>query len=70
LDLLHSWQDKTIWTVLYLSLLVIEPWRELFKTKNWLNLTKKSQVELISTFMGCWIAAFVLPLDWQKEYQV
>jgi hypothetical protein len=58
--------DKTILTSLFLSVLLIEPLIRLFRRLG----TTTEIIQVVGTLTGAWIGAFLLPLDWQKAYQV
>lgn len=53
------WVDKTLLLVAYLTLLTGD-----------VDLSDSTTLDsFLWTFMGCWIGSFLLPLDWQKDYQ-
>jgi hypothetical protein len=51
---------------MYLAVVLLDQIPHLFELKS---ADIKSQVLVGSTLMGGWLGAFLLPLDWQKEYQ-
>lgn len=74
-----SWLHKTYLAALFISMIIFLPagsalgYDSLFlvsrRHADLSMVAKREQIRLYWIMAGCWLASFILPLDWQKDYQ-
>ncbi|KAI8905854.1 GPI biosynthesis protein family Pig-F-domain-containing protein [Gorgonomyces haynaldii] len=65
------WHEQTLLLAMFVSVLVLTGTRSDLQSIMHPNTTqdKHTRLDLVLTLLGCWLSCFILPLDWQKEYQ-
>jgi hypothetical protein len=64
---LFVWIESTILIALFMTILLLDIGIHFLLG---INLTKEQKIQVGSTVFFAWLGAFMLPLDWQKDYQV